>query len=314
MARRTLVLVSVILVAGSSACSYSGEFPGTTTTTAQAPTTTAAVNTTALARTTTQPAEPVRVAVIGDFGTGSSEQYEVAALIEAMAADDPIAALVTTGDNFYSDNVEVIWLDPYGWVDETGVPIHAAWGNHDIETRSRVELVAKHLRPPYWWYATELGEATLVVIDSNRVEDEEQLAWLEETLRASEGLVIVAFHHPAFACGTHGSTQSVIDTWVPLFEQYGVDLVLNGHEHSYERFGIAGVSYLVTGGAGQGLRDIGTCPAGTPGSLSWDDDRHHYVLLEIGTDEIEVTTIAVGGDDPRPDGDRRSLNDRFADR
>ena len=133
------------------------------------------------------------------------------------------------------------------------------------------------------------------MVDSNRVDSEEQLSWLEDTLAASDGLVIVSFHHPAFACGYHGSTQPVIERWVPLFEEYGVDLVLNGHEHSFERFSVAGVTYIVTGGAGQGLRDFGTCPAGTPGSLRSDAEHHHYVLLEIDDQAIEATTIAVGG-------------------
>lgn len=302
---RAFTVVVAIMLLGS-ACSDPQAYPGTTIATAAPSSTTTIAVAPTNATTTTLAPDPIRVVVIGDFGTGSSEQYAVASLIEAMAADDPIAALVTTGDNFYRDDIELIWLDPYGWVDETGVPIHAAWGNHDIETRPRIELVAKHLRPPYWWYASELGEATLVVIDSNQVENEDQLAWLEETLAASEGLIIVSFHHPAFACGHHGSTGSVIETWVPLFEEYGVDLVLNGHEHSYERFGIDGVTYLVTGGSGQKLRDIRTCPAGTPASFSWDDDRHHFVLLEIGTDEIDVTTIAVGGTIL----DRRVITDR----
>jgi len=97
-----------------SACSTSVSFPGSTTTTTEPePTTTAPVTTTAAPVTTTSlaplpPAEPIRLAVIGDFGTGSSDEYQVAALIEAMAEDDPIAAVVTTGDNFYNDDVERI--------------------------------------------------------------------------------------------------------------------------------------------------------------------------------------------------------------
>ena len=217
---RAFTVVVAIMLLGS-ACSDPQAYSGTTIATAAPSSTTTIAVAPTNATTTTLAPDPIRVVVIGDFGTGSSEQYAVASLIEAMAADDPIAALVTTGDNFYRDDIELIWLDPYGWVDETGVPIHAAWGNHDIETRPRIELVAKHLRPPYRWYASELGEATLVVIDSNQVENEDQLAWLEETLAASEGLIIVSFHHPAFACGHHGSTGSVIETWVPLFEDTG---------------------------------------------------------------------------------------------
>ena len=118
MHRKTVFLVGLILLLGS-ACSSLLASSGTATTTAPASTTTDAANTT----TSVSTAEAVRVAVIGDFGTGSSEQYEVAALIEAMAADDPIAGLVTTGDNFYRDEIDLIWLDPYGWLDETGVPI-----------------------------------------------------------------------------------------------------------------------------------------------------------------------------------------------
>jgi len=296
--RKSLLLVGV-LIFGVGACSSSDSAPETTTATA----TTARMTTTSGATTTgvatsiapPPPVEPIRVAVIGDFGIGTTAEYEVAALIEAMATDQAVHALVTTGDNFYNDDIDTIWFEPYGWVDEAGVTIYPAWGNHDIETQDRVDLVYRNLRPAFWWYSTKLGEATLIVVDSNQVDSDEQLSWLEDTLAVSDGLVIVAFHHPAFACGTHGSTGSVIERWVPLFEEYGVDLVLNGHEHSFERFSVAGVTYIVTGGAGQALRPIGTCPVGTPGSLKSDAEHQHYVLLEIDDQTIEATTIAVGG-------------------
>jgi predicted phosphodiesterase len=296
--RKSLLLVGVLLL-GVGACSSSDSAPETTTATAATAgmTTTSGATTTGVATSIAPPppVEPIRVAVIGDFGIGTTAEYEVAALIEAMATDQAIHALVTTGDNFYNDDIDTIWSEPYGWVDEAGVTIYPAWGNHDIETQDRVDLVNRNLRPAFWWYSTKLGEATLIVVDSNQVDSDEQLSWLEDTLAVSDGLVIVAFHHPAFACGKHGSTGSVIERWVPLFEEYGVDLVLNGHEHSFERFSVAGVTYIVTGGAGQGLRPIGTCPEGTPGSLKSDAEHQHYVLLEIDDQAIEATTIAVGG-------------------
>jgi hypothetical protein len=53
--------------------------------------------------------------VIGDFGSGSEAELEVAATIESLVSGQPIEGLVTMGDNFYSDDIEAIWVTPYGW-------------------------------------------------------------------------------------------------------------------------------------------------------------------------------------------------------
>jgi acid phosphatase len=244
--------------------------------------------------TTTEPPEPTpvtRVAVIGDFGHGGPAQYAVADAVKAATPD----ALVTTGDNFYSDAVELIWTAPYGWIAEQQLPVYAAWGNHDIETDRRIALVAGYLDPPGRWYGAALGEASLIVLDSNQIESDEQLAWLAATLATSPQPIVVTFHIPAYSCGLYRSSQQILERWVPLFEEHGVDLVLNGHEHHYERFTDGDIAYVVTGGGGQPLRPRTICPPGTPIPVSSNYVDHHFLLLEITRDSIEVTTIGVDG-------------------
>ncbi len=204
--------------------------------------------------------------------------------------------LVTTGDNFYSDAIDRIWTDPYGWTSARGIPVYAAWGNHDVETTKRVALVQEHLAPPGRWYRVELNGATLVVLDSNQVESEEQLAWLETTLAETAGPTIVVFHVPAHSCGVYGPNASILDRWVPVFERHGVDLVLNGHEHDYERFRVGLINYVVTGGGGQGIRPIPGCREGTPAAVVVNDTDHHFVLLQIRRGVVQVSAIAADGE------------------
>ena len=154
-------------------------------------------------------------------------------------------------------------------------------------------MVAEPLPPSGNWYTADLGPATLIVLDSNQVKDQDQVALLERALAESSGIIVVSSHHPAYSCGKHGSTSSVIDHWVPLFEQYGVDLVLNGHDHDYERFIVDGVTYVVNGGGGRSVRSFAGCPEGAPAPVIGDYVRCQFVLLEIAWGSISA--IALDG-------------------
>lgn len=81
---------------------------------------------------------------------------------------------------------------------------------------------------------------------------------------------------------------------MPLFERYGVDLVLNGHEHAYQRFAQRGVSYIVRGG-GADLYEIEGCAPGAPRLRASDDDTHHFVTIEGNGERLMVTAIASNG-------------------
>ena len=238
---------------------------------------------------------PAEIVVIGDFGSGSGDQYDVAETMRDMVADRDVDLLLTTGDNFYSDDVSEIWDEPYGWLASEGIPVAAAWGNHDIETDTRLALVQQRLNPPGRWYAVPLGEGKLIVLDSNQVDDREQLDWLRSQLETAGSPVVISFHHPAFSCGVYADYDLVRDTWVPVIQSYDVTLVLNGHEHHYERFEVDGKTYVVTGGGGQRIRDRRDCAEGVPDPLVGDYQDQHFVILTVTPASIEGEAINVDG-------------------
>jgi hypothetical protein len=234
--------------------------------------------------------------VVGDFGTGSSAEAEVAVAMEATAETEKAGWLITTGDNFYSNDAKAIWSEPFGWVDGDGIRVVAALGNHDVETSARRDLVEENLGLERPWYRMEIGSAVLLVLDGNRPRDRQQLNWLAGQLdRLGDRLVIVSFHQPALSCSRHGSTAPVGEQWMPRFEADGVDLVLNGHDHNYQRHLRGGVTYVVTGGGGAGLYQVGECPAGTDPPLAFDDTHHHFLVMWILPGSVTVEARATDG-------------------
>lgn len=109
-----------------------------------------------------------------------------------------------------------------------------------------------------------------MALDSNaplRVNDaaagDDMFDWLRNDLnQTTQPWKIVAFHHPAYSTGLHGSDSDVQTKLIPIFELYGVDLVLNGHDHLYQRShplkrgqvtttGEGGIVYIVSGAGSQ---------------------------------------------------------------
>jgi 3',5'-cyclic AMP phosphodiesterase CpdA len=85
------------------------------------------------------------------------------------------------------------------------------------------------------------------------------VAFLENALEAADTTwTIVAMHHPPYSAGYQGSSIDARRAFAPLFEQYGVQLVLSGHDHDYQRSEVInGVTYVVSG-AGSGARRTGS--------------------------------------------------------
>ncbi len=244
-------------------------------------------------------APAVAVAVVGDFGTGGAGERaiadEIRAWVEAVDAD----ALVTTGDNVYPagspNRFKAAWSIPYGWVARRDMLVIASLGNHDVKS-AKGKHVMQLFEMPARRYLSSVGPVDFIVLDANQERFDSQRRWLIRKLRAPDrGWRIAVFHQPAFSCAPHGNTGRVIESWVPLFERYGVDLILNGHEHAYQRFARRGVSYVVTGGGGADLYEIKRCAPDTPRLRAFDDDSHHFVTIEGDYERLLVTAIAADG-------------------
>ena len=198
-------------------------------------------------------AESARLAVLGDVGTGDANEQSIADLVAATVGEDPYDALVLLGDNVYPAGdparLDDTVFNPFSAVLDDGTVLLPVLGNHDVllgHANGQVEALGM----PGRWYSTVVGPATFIGLDSNLVQSQAQTDWLESTLDGADTpWVIVAMHHPAYSVGVHGSTEQVQKRWVPLFEKYGVDLVLAGHDHDYQRtMPINGVTYVVSGG------------------------------------------------------------------
>jgi 3',5'-cyclic AMP phosphodiesterase CpdA len=230
----------------------------------------------------------------GDFGGGAA-QGAVAGAMERWAAAHRVDALVTTGDNVYDRGEPerfAAQLDrPYRRLRRTR-PLWVTLGNHDVMAgHGAAELL--HLGLPDLPYAKTLPGVQLLFMDANRP-DQAQADWLEARL-AGPGprLRVVVFHQPAWSCSRHDSDREVGRRWVPVLERHRVALVLNGHDHNYQRFvSAAGVTYLVTGGGGKSLYPVDkACPAGTPQRAA-SAERNHFTAVEVGAGSLAVTVVA----------------------
>jgi 3',5'-cyclic AMP phosphodiesterase CpdA len=236
----------------------------------------------------------VRLAAVGDAGTGDAAERSVAETMAQTGASDPFDALLLLGDNVYPSGdpsrLDAAVFEPFGPVLDAGAELLAVLGNHDVEA-GHGPAQAAALGMPHSWYTAEVGPALVIALDTNQVGSTEQRAWLERTLASSDAAwVIVIMHHPPFSAGYHGSTATVREEWVPLFERYGVDLVLTGHDHDYQRSApIGGITYVVSGG-GASPR-----PTGRAEFTAYSASGLHFVDVAVWEDRIEVQAISPSG-------------------
>ena len=238
---------------------------------------------------------PVRSGLLafGDFGGGEG-QPAVARAMERWAAAHRVDALVTTGDNVYERGDPALFADqldrPY-WELRRTRPLWATLGNHDVVAGHGAEQL-RHLGLPDLPYAKSLPGLQLLFLDANRVDDA-QTAWLDARLGGpGPPLRTVVFHHPAWSCSRHDSDRQVDSLWVPVIERHQVPLVLNGHDHNYQRFvSGAGVTYVVTGGGGRGLYPVDACATGAPQRVA-AKVRYHFTAVEVRDRSLVVTAVA----------------------
>jgi tartrate-resistant acid phosphatase type 5 len=224
----------------------------------------------------------VRFAVIGDFGTDCCGEGPVAATV----ADWSPQFIVTTGDNRYDDlgsdraigKYYADYIGDYSGDYGTGAETNRFFpvaGNHDYSSPGGVDEYLDYFDLPGARVATTdtsgneryydfvEGPVHFFMLNSNDEEpdgtDESsaQADWLRAQLASSQSpWQIVVLHHPPFSSGDHGATERA--QWP--FADWGVDVVISGHDHSYERLTKGDLTYIVDGSGGRTLRGVGDDP------------------------------------------------------
>ncbi len=207
----------------------------------------------------------------GDIGDCTSEGDEATAeLLDGIAG-----TVFTTGDNAYPDGTAGDFADCYdpSWgrhKDRT----RPSPGNHDYHTAGAADYFAYFGAaagdPERGYYSYELGAWHIIVLNSevDVSAGSAQEEWLRADLAASVALCTLAYwHQPRFSSGSHGGQSYVEPLWDALYE-HGADVVLAGHDHTYERFApqtpdgaldaAAGIRQFVVGTGGRRLYDFDT--------------------------------------------------------
>ncbi len=238
----------------------------------------------------------VRFAVIGDSGTGNSDQYEVADQMAKRREKFPFDHVIMLGDNIYGGgsprNYAKKFEAPYKPLLDAGVTFYASLGNHDDPSERFYKPFNMNGQR---YYTFKKGNVRFFALDSNYMDDQ-QLEWLEKQLRdSSEHWKICFFHHPMYSDGHfHGPDLDLRAHLEPLFEKYGVNVSFSGHDHVYERIKRQhGVDYFVLGNAGE-LRAHDLRPSSEM-AMGFDTDRA-FMMVEIAGDEFHFQTISRAGE------------------
>jgi acid phosphatase type 7 len=195
-------------------------------------------------RTAPQNPEPFSFLYLTDPHGGS--KFWKGLLREAYRQHPDIAFTIIAGDlvnrGYHRNEWDRFFKASRGVFDH--IPIAPTPGNHDYAKQKNPWMYmalfglpenGSPAIPNELSYAFEYGNALFVSLDSNRSE-RLQAPWLEEQLAKSTATwKFVFFHHPAYAPTPRDDDSGVQRHWVPLFEKYGVDMVLQGHEHAYMR-------------------------------------------------------------------------------
>ncbi|MFZ9629391.1 MAG: metallophosphoesterase family protein [Ilumatobacteraceae bacterium] len=207
--------------------------------------------------------EPVvHLAFAGDTGDAGEEVQATADAMQMIGSAEHYDALVLLGDLVYPSGdatmLDTHVFEPFDGVLHEGTDLLAVLGNHDVMLGEGDDMMRRLGMSGRWWQRV-IGDVTVIGLDTTRVDDPVQLAFLENTLESADTTwTIVAMHHPPYSAGYQGSSIDARRAFAPLFEQYGVQLVLAGHDHDYQRSEVInGVTYVVSG-AGSGTRRTGT--------------------------------------------------------
>jgi 3',5'-cyclic AMP phosphodiesterase CpdA len=239
----------------------------------------------------------LKFGVLGDFGIGSPEQYQLAKQMTTLHGRFKYEFVVLVGDNLYGSerpqDFQTKFELPYKPLMDAGVKFYASLGNHDAREQRFYKLF--NMEGNLYYSFNPSPDVRFFMFESTYPVPE-QIAWLEKELKAStSNWKIVVFHHPLYSSGgRHGSDLLLREVLEPLFVKYNVSVVLTGHDHIYERVKPQkGIVYFVVGSGGQ-LR-AGNIDRGSGITAKGFDTDQAFMAAEITGDQMYFNTISRPG-------------------
>lgn len=270
--------------------------------------------------------QPIKFWAIGDFGKANQPQIDVRKSFENSEHIDKTDFWLWLGDNAYADGTdkeyqERVFAKPYGYDSILRfLPFFPVPGNHDYNSVNRFDNPAGH-HGPYFrmidvptqgeaggvpsntklYYSFDYGNVHFVALNSEAFQytffdNTPMIQWLREDLQKNKKeWTIVFWHQTPYTKGSHDSDEgwelfmkSMRERINPIIETFGVDLVLTGHSHVYER------SYLINGhyGNSNSFRVDKHVVQGTSGDF---DKGEHYIKYLKGENAKKGTVYVTVG-------------------
>ncbi len=219
-----------------------------------------------------------RIGVFGDCGNNSANQQAVGDQLVKYLGNNYMNAWILLGDNAYPDGndaqYQVNFFDVYKNSLLKKYPLFTAPGNHEYIDVEFSERYAQHSHEIAYFrdfsmpengeaggipshnkafYSFDIGNAHFISLDSHGIDENSRLydtlgpqaVWLKKDLEANKnrGWIVAYFHHPPYSEGKEEVLIKIRENLIPILERYGVDLVLTGHAHLYERTGLLDGNY-----------------------------------------------------------------------
>jgi hypothetical protein len=259
-------------------------------------------------------ARPTRVWVVGDSGTADANAGAVRDAYTTYTGVRDTDLWLMLGDNAYTDGLDAEYqravFDMYpAMLRKTA--LWPAYGNHDgygsdaatntgpyfdiftLPKQGEAGGVASGTEAYYSFNYANIHFVCLESFETDRSPTGPMLTWLQRDLAANtQQWVIVYFHHPPYSKGSHDSDTEIElvemrQNALPILENFGVDLVLSGHSHSYER------SFLLDGHYGVSTTFSQAMKKDAGGGR--EDQSGAYVKPSLGMAPHEGAVYIVAG-------------------
>jgi hypothetical protein len=210
------------------------------------------------------------------------------------------------------------WFEGGGWINRV-IPVIAVPGNHEyprVKAGEPKRNLSKLWKPQFEYptngapgladttYHVDYEGVRIIGLDTNADLDS-QTTWLETVLANNPNRwTVLTFHHPVYSTAAKRDNPKIRAAWMPLIDKYAVDLVLQGHDHTYGR------TYPLKAGTQVGLAN----PGGTVYAVSVSgpkmyeiststqqlmerraEDTQFYQVISVENDKLEYESYTAGG-------------------